>query len=180
MARALRRSTLVLVAIVSIVVSTILVLGAYGWIPSSRSPGVAHFEGVNLTIAYSGEWPGIFGPAHQNACLQSPYGAFNTHPDCPVNLTGGKQYNFDVFEVYAPNNVSMVFANISVHSPFPVVATICVASLPLPPATLVWNLTDDVPAGILCGWGVTFSMPAPVPAFPGGLWLQANMTVHVI
>ncbi len=170
----------VLFGVLGIVIGVVLVIGSLGWVPQKAPPGTIAFDGVHLTIAYSGNWPGIFGPSQQNACLQPHGPPFNEGPNCPANLTGGNQYNFDVFEVYAPNNVSEVFANISVQSPFPVVATICVTDLPLPPPTHNWNLSDDVPAGILCGWGVTFTMPNPVPAFPGGLWLQANMTVHVV
>jgi hypothetical protein len=165
---------------IGIVIGVVLVVGGLGWVPQNQAPGTIAFHGVNLTIAYTGAWPGIFGPSHQNACLQPHGPPFNEGPNCPANLTAGRQYNFDVFEVYAPNNVSLVFANISLQSPFPVVATICVYGGPLPSPTLRWNLSDDVPAGILCGWGVTFSMPNPVPESPGGLWLQANMTVHVV
>jgi len=177
-----RRSTLpFLFAVLGVALGVVVAMGGLGWIPrGNQAPGKIAFKGVNLTIAYTGVWPGIFGPENQDACLQRVGSPFDSAPNCPVNLTGGQRYNFDIFDVFAPINITNVFANISIQSPIPLNAGICFVGLPLPPPTRYWNLSDSVPSGILCGWGVTFTMPDPVPAFPGGLWLQANMTVHVV
>ncbi|MGD0588851.1 MAG: hypothetical protein ABSA63_08695 [Thermoplasmata archaeon] len=41
-----------------------------------------------------------------------------------------------------------------------------------------WNLSMGFPTGMGCGLGVILTMPNPASNIPGGLWLQANMTVH--
>lgn len=143
------------------------------------SAGTLAFEGVNLSIAYSGGSPGILGPTHQNSCLQqSPY---TDSPDCPANLTGGSSYTFSIFEVYAPVNVSSLWVNMTIVSPLPIDAAICrFGPPPLYAPTNSVNATVWVPGGEGCAWYVMIALPDPAPTIPGGLWLQGNMTVHVL
>jgi hypothetical protein len=95
-------------------------------------------------------------------------------------LTGGNQYDFGVFELGTPGNVSDVFVNVSIQSPIPIFSYVCGYADPPPAPTLSWNLTQGFPTGFGCGLGVLLTMPNPAPSFPGGLWFLANMTVHVI
>jgi hypothetical protein len=162
------------------VIGIVVAVGGLGWVPQ-QAPGTVTFDGVHLTIAYSGMWPGIFGPTSQNACLESglffPLGDL---PNCPGNLTGGNQYDFGIFELGAPGNVSDVFVNVSIYSPISIFSYVCGYPAPPPAPAPSWNLSQEFPSGMGCGLGVLLTMPNPAPSFPGGLWLQANMTVHVV
>ncbi len=161
-------------------IGAVVAMGGLGWVPTTP-PGVVAFDGVELTITYSGMWPGIYGPTHQNACLESPlFFPFGVSPSCPGNLTGGNQYDFGIFELGAPTNVSDVFVNVSVYSPIPIFSYFCGYGVPPPAPALSWNLTQGFPTRFGCGLGVLLTMPNPAPSFPGGLWFQASMTVHVV
>jgi hypothetical protein len=171
----------VAIGLVGAIIGAVVAVGGLGWVPVT-APGVVAFEGVNLTITYSGLWPGIYGPTHQNACLETPRLFFPTGapPDCPGNLTGGNHYSFGIFEIVAPGNVSDVFVNLSIESPIPIFVYFCGYPIPPPAPALNWNLSQGFPNGMGCGLGVLFTIPSPAPSFPGGLWFQANMTVHVV
>jgi len=166
--------------VVGALVGSVVAVGGLGWLPS-KSPGTIAFRGVNMTVAYSGAWPGLFGPVHQNACSESistPAGI--QQPNCPQNLTGGQSYDFTIFLVATPLNVSDVFVNATVVSPIPIFSYVCVYPDPQPPPAMSWNLTEPLPTGAGCGIGVLFTLPNPAPTFPAGLWFQLSMMVHVV
>lgn len=167
--------------LIGALIGAVVAVGGLGWVPTTP-PGMVAFDGVHLTIAYSGIWPGIYGPTHQNSCLE-PQISFlpsGDHPNCPANLTGGQQYGFGIFMMGAPTNLSNVFVNVSIESPIPIFSFFCVYPVPPPSPALNWNLSQPFPTGSGCGLGVLFTVPNPAPSFPGGLWFQANMTVHVV
>ena len=170
----------VAVGLVGVIIGAVVTVGGLGWAPATP-PGFVTFAGVNLTISYSGAWPGIYGPTHQNSCLEPTLSSVTgPRPNCPIKMTGGDQYGFGVFELGNPGNVSDVFVNVSLHSPIPVVSFFCGYGDPPPPPALNWNLSQVFPSGSGCGLGVLLTIADPAPSFPDGLWFDASMSVHVV
>ncbi len=167
--------------VVGALIGALVTVGGLGWRPTAQ-PGTVAFDGIDLTIVYTGIWPGLYGPTHQNGCVE-PQLAFlpsGDRPDCPAHLTGGQQYGFGVFMMGAPTKVSEVFVNVSIDSPIPIFGYFCGYSDPPPSPALSWNLSEGLPTGAGCGLGVLLTVPDPAPSVPGGLWFQASMTVHVV
>ena len=174
-----RRTRLpIAIGVAGILVGAVLVVGGFGWVPRT-SPGTLAFEGVNLNITYSGNATSFYGPTHQNACDQIlPPSWFAGSPACPKNMTGGDSYVFEIFSLWGPSDATFTFVNVSLHSPIPLISGICYSPSSVP--SLYWNLSQEFPSGDGCGWGVQIALANPAPIIPGGLWLQANMTVHTL
>lgn len=51
---------------------------------------------------------------------------------------------------------------------------------PPPSAALEWNPSQGLPAGSGWGLGVLLTVPNRRSRLTGGLWFQANITVHVV
>jgi len=184
MAREANRTLAISFLIVVIVFG--LTLALVVWIPGGSRTQLP-FDGVTLTITYVGSSPEIFGPVHQNACLQRPYATPGglLGPDCPTNLTGGKEYNFTIFELFVPfnfsgHNVYDAFLNMTLYSPVPFFQSTCASERSPPPATHNSTLSQVIPSGTACAWEVTLAVPNPAPVTDGGFWLAATLTAHVV
>jgi hypothetical protein len=149
-------------------------------LPAPPSPGTVAFDGINLTIDYTGASPAIFGPVHQNACLQPSQGTILARPNCPTTLSGGKEYGFEIYWVIAPDNVSDVFVNLSLYSSVPFSSVVCIGDGSPPPMNYSYSESLALPTGQGCAWGVTIFTPNPAPEVPSGLWMTALPSAHVI
>lgn len=167
--------------VVGVSLGIALILAAYA---PGHLLGRVRFDGVQLNIAYSGEHPGIFGPTSQNACFQQaglplPPPPEPVGPDCPRYLYSGGQYDFAIFVWGAPLNTSFVFGNVSIHFSLPFQASSCQQALSPPMPSHNSSVRQELASGMWCGIIVEFSVPIPAPPSPSGLWMYANMTIHV-
>jgi len=171
----------------AVVIAAVLILALFELAPSG-SQGREAFNGVALSITYVGSSVGIYGPVHQNACLQepllSPEGPLG--PSCPNNLTAGTEYNFTIFELFVPydldsHSISEMFLNVTISSPIALSQTVCGVAQSSPP-TQRSSLGLELPPGIGCAWTISFVAPSPLPAtLPGvGIWMAATMSVDAV
>jgi len=176
-----RVSSPLLPVVLGVLVAIVVVLAAYGWVPRVSTDTVT-LDGVHLTITYLGRSVEVYGPTHQDACLQVvavPWPT-NPNPDCPTNLTGGSEYSFLMFELTTPTNVSEVVDNMTLYSPVPFFQYDCGSEFH-PPASSASSLGPvGLPSGDPCGWYVTIEVPNPAPVIPGGFWMTANLTAFVV
>ena len=174
----------VLAIVLGVVAASAMVAGSYAG--HAAGAHVVQFNGVRLDTVYLNDSPEVFGPAVQNACNESlPTGPSwpGFGPECPAQLVGGVSYDIVFFMIGHVGSLPGLWANMTVTAPFAFQVNPGTAG-DIPTAysgtTGLFESGDHFlyTGGEWMGWALVFTMPTRFSFPPGGLWLNASLTIQ--
>jgi hypothetical protein len=169
--------------ILGVIAASALVTASYATAVSK--PAAVHVDGVELKITYLNGASPLFGPTEQNACYETvplPIGDPTFGPECPSQIVAGSSYDLQFFVTGNPGDSPGLWANMTVAAPF---------SFQLFPAPSNHPTTYSNQSGLFqsnqsmlydngewTSWALVFTFPVAPSSAPGGLWLDATLTIQ--